>query len=156
MRYINNNLLSDEKIVYETCLNGIVFVWPVIWLLLFVVTLFSSDNYETLGGILFYVFIISLISSIIAYNQSEFGVTNKRVILKTGLFRIKSLEILLTKIESISVNQSFLGRALGYGNITITGTGGVRNIYKRINNPLLFRKNIHEQIETFKDKANYL
>ena len=74
----------------------------------------------------------------------EFAVTNKRVIVKTGLISRRTLEMNLSKIESVNVDQSIMGRILGYGTITIIGTGGTRESFPKIAEPLLFRKKFQE------------
>src|SRR5215475_9184348 len=51
-------------------------------------------------------------------NATEMAVTNRRVVVKTGLASRKTIEMLLNKIESIEVNETAAGRALGYGSIT--------------------------------------
>ena len=58
---------------------------------------------------------------------------------------IKTLEMNLTKIESVNVDQSILGRILGYGTITIIGTGGTRESFHDISSPLLFRRKFQER-----------
>ena len=60
----------------------------------------------------------------IHYASSEFAVTNKRVVIKVGFINRKTLEMVLTKVETIRVDQSILGRVLNYGTIVVTGTGG--------------------------------
>lgn len=77
---------------------------------------------------------------------SEFGVTNKRVIFKVGFIRIHALELFYKHVESVSVKQNELGRVLGFGTVTIRGTGGVRQVFDNIASPLKFRKQVHEQI----------
>jgi uncharacterized membrane protein YdbT with pleckstrin-like domain len=53
---------------------------------------------------------------------------------------------LLNKVESIQVNQDILGRILGYGSITVSGTGGTKDPFHKIDAPLEFRKKVQEQI----------
>ena len=50
----------------------------------------------------------------------------------------------LTKIESVNVDQSILGRILGYGTIGIIGTGGTKEQFNDIRKPLTFRKKFQE------------
>jgi uncharacterized membrane protein YdbT with pleckstrin-like domain len=50
----------------------------------------------------------------------------------------------LSKIESVNVDQSFMGRILGYGSMTIIGTGGTREAFRNIRKPLEFRKAFQE------------
>ena len=49
---------------------------------------------------------------------------------KTGFIRRNSLELLLNKVEGIQVNQGILGRNLGCGSITVTGTGGSKDPFR--------------------------
>ena len=82
---------------------------------------------------------------LIKYKTSEFAVTTKRVIIKIGVFRRRTLELLLRQIEAISVDQTLLGRMLNYGTVTLTGTGGVHEVFHDIGSPLEFRRQIHAQ-----------
>jgi uncharacterized membrane protein YdbT with pleckstrin-like domain len=52
---------------------------------------------------------------------------------------------LLRQVEAISVEQSVLGRMLDFGSLTLTGTGGVHEVFHSISSPLQFRKRIHGQ-----------
>ena len=81
---------------------------------------------------------------------SEFAVTNKRVIIKVGWFRRRSLETLLTKVEGIEVNQGIWARVFDFGTIIITGTGGSKEPFEQIAAPLIFRRKIQEQIIALK------
>jgi uncharacterized membrane protein YdbT with pleckstrin-like domain len=141
MSYIDQNLLSGEKIIYRTTLHWIVFIWPVIFILLAIMFAGSSG---AAGGVLFVVAMVAGMSSYITYSSSEFGVTNKRVLVKVGFIQRHSLETLLPKVEGISVDQGILGRMLGYGTIVITGTGGTKEPFHKINGPFEFRKQVQE------------
>ena len=55
---------------------------------------------------------------------TELAVTNRRVVAKTGLISRDTVELNLSKVESVGVHQSILGRVLGYGSIIVKGTGG--------------------------------
>jgi uncharacterized membrane protein YdbT with pleckstrin-like domain len=97
------------------------------------------------GGLVALVGLLLLVPPFIAYRTTEFGVTNKRVIVKTGFIRRHTLELLLRQVEAISVDQSLTGRLLGFGSLTLTGTGGVREVFHRVVNPLEFRRQIQGQ-----------
>ena len=71
-------------------------------------------------------------------------ITNKRIIMKTGLISRKTFEMNLQKIESVNVDQSFWGRLLGFGTVSIVGTGGSRESFADISEPLLFRRKFQE------------
>jgi hypothetical protein len=87
-----------------------------------------------------------LLGSLVNYLTSEFGVSNKRVLLKTGFLSRHSLETMLSKVESIGVFQGLLGRLLGFGTIIIGGTGGSKEAFFGIRDPLEFRRQVQEQI----------
>jgi len=73
---------------------------------------------------------------------SEFGVTSRRVIIKVGLIKRRTLELLIRQVEAISVEQTLAGRIFNFGTITLTGTGGVRETFHNIANPLEFRRSV--------------
>jgi len=47
--------------------------------------------------------------------------------------------------KAISVEQGVLGRMFGFGSLTLTGTGGVHEVFHNISSPLEFRRRIHGQ-----------
>jgi uncharacterized membrane protein YdbT with pleckstrin-like domain len=69
------------------------------------------------------------------------------VLIKIGLIRRHSLELLLQKVEGIGVDQSLAGRILGYGTITVTGTGGTRESFQRISRPMEFRRQVQASVK---------
>jgi len=54
---------------------------------------------------------------------TEIAVTDRRIIFKTGLIQRHTIEISMEKVESVDVDQSIFGRMLGYGDVTVRGTG---------------------------------
>ena len=95
---------------------------------------------------------LGLLSALVNVTSSEFGVSTKRVLMKTGFLSRHSLETLLSKVESISVHQGLLGRLLGFGAIVVGGTGGSRELFFGIRAPLEFRRHVQEQIVAFEQK----
>lgn len=146
MSYIDKHLMTGENILYRARLHWVVFIWPAIWFLVAIVFFSSVDVIAAVGGIFVLIALLTGIASFIKYSTSEFGVTNKRVIVKVGFIRRDSIEILLNKVEGIQVSQGILGRILGYGSIIVSGTGGTRDPFHRISDPLEFRRQAQEQI----------
>src|SRR5437762_112357 len=148
MGYIDHNLITNETVTYRAKLHAIVFFKPLLLALAF----------ASVGGFLFYLqqpwpaaglmvlAAIPIFVASVARSSAEFAVTNKRVILKVGFIQKKTAEMFLNKIESVGVDQSIIGRVLGYGTITIRGTGGTLEPFDRISAPLEFRRQIQEQI----------
>jgi len=50
------------------------------------------------------------------------------------------MELLLPKIEGITVSQSLMGRMFGFGEIVVTGSGGTQEPFDNIQSPLDFRQ----------------
>jgi uncharacterized membrane protein YdbT with pleckstrin-like domain len=144
MGYIEQNLMVGEKVSYRAKLHWVVFLWAAIFLFIAIIGFASGSG--AVGGLFIFLAALTGFFSFINYSTSEFGVTNKRVLVKVGWIRRHSLETLLTKVEGIGVNQGILGRILGYGTIVVTGTGGTKEPFHKIDAPLEFRKRVQEQI----------
>ena len=139
MGYIEQNLLADEEIVYKARLHRMIFWKACALIILGAIFLLIQP---ILGGVVIFIGFCGLLSPAIDYATSEFAVTNKRVIIKIGFLRRKTLELLLRHVETISVDQSVVGRLLDYGSVTLTGTGGVREVFHNIAAPLELRRRI--------------
>jgi len=142
MGYIDQNLMNGEKVIYRTRRHWIIFFWPAVFFILAAVGIFYSSTW---GGVLLVFFLGTALTSFVTFASSEFGVTNKRVLIKVGFIRRHTLETLLTKVEGIGVDQDILGRILGYGTIVVSGTGGTKEVFQKIDAPLKFRKHVQEQ-----------
>lgn len=161
MSYIDQTLMTDEKVIYRVKPHWIIFgnaiMWGVFTLAILMIGPFTTAGqwsfgsghkfYAVLATITLVLGIIQGFMAYIEYISSEFGITNKRVLIKVGFIRRASLEILLRKIESIQVMQTIPGRMLDYGIIIICGTGGSKDRFRYIPAPLRFRKTTQEQIE---------
>jgi len=160
--YIEKNLVPGEKIVYKTGYHWIVMIGALIVSLamdaggIFLIyygvstkTNTNSFNNYTIAGIAVLVLsAIILLQGIIRKNSTEVAVTNKRVLIKTGLASRRSIEVLLTKVESIGVEESMSGRMLGYGTVIVRGTGGTNETFDRISHPDELRRQVQAQIGT--------
>lgn len=146
MSFIAKYLNIGENIVYRANLHWVIFLKPMFFILLTVMSIFIENKGAYIGYLFLGIAVFLLVSPLINYFTSEFAVTNKRVIIKVGFIERRSLEILLPKVEAIHVDQSIIGRILGFGTITITGTGGMKEPFHGISSPLRFRQYIQGQI----------
>ncbi len=71
--------------------------------------------------------------------STELVVTSMRIVAKHGVISRHTMEMLHKRIESLSVEQSIMGRLLDYGTLLIHGTGGGREAIPNIAQPLKFR-----------------
>ena len=164
MRYIDRNLTAGETVVYETRLHWIVMLRSIIQAIIAVLLAggilyyaFSSTGapddqmhlMECGAAVLIIIAVILLVAGATRRNATEMAVTNHRVIVKVGLVGRRTVELLLSKIESIEVQETGLGRMLGYGTIVLVGTGGTPEPFNRVAHPLEFRSKVQQQIEAF-------
>jgi uncharacterized membrane protein YdbT with pleckstrin-like domain len=88
---------------------------------------------------------------IFQYISYEYGVTNKRLLMKKGVIRLSIAEIPTDRIESIYCTQGLLGRIFRYGTISISGIGGTMPVFYMVSRPYALRRKIVKIIE--KNKA---
>jgi uncharacterized membrane protein YdbT with pleckstrin-like domain len=88
----------------------------------------------------------------VSYRTTEFAVTDKRIVAKTGLISRNTVEMFLDKVESLNVEQSITGRILDYGTVTIRGTGATSEPIKNISAPLELRKHFMQAADQYRQK----
>jgi len=148
MGYVEQNLMPGEQVTYRATLHWIIYAGPVLLGVLGLILLLSSVGNRDLAPLTGLSALLLVLSGLLALSRwitartSEFAVTNKRVIIKVGLIRRHTLELLLRKVESIGVDQGILGRIVGYGSIVVIGTGGTKEPFKNIAEPLEFRRQV--------------
>ena len=73
---------------------------------------------------------------------TELTVTNRRVVYGTSFVFRRTVEMNMDKVESVRVDQSIVGRILGYGTIHVLGTGqGIEHLHMMAS-PLAIRNAI--------------
>jgi uncharacterized membrane protein YdbT with pleckstrin-like domain len=156
MSYLDDHLLDGEEIVYRARPHWTIFLTPIIIVLLgaalTVVLSIYEPQYWWLGAILGGIGLLFAIGPLINYSSTEFAVTNKRVLSKTGFIERESDETLLSKVEAVGVDQGIVGRMLGFGTVTITGSGGTEDSFPRISDPLEFRRQVQNQVVAFEER----
>lgn len=141
-QYIESNLTSNEKIVLEAKVS-----W---WSQLSVFILGVCFLLSAIGGksgISLLIALAFFAIAVIRVISTELALTTKRVIAKTGFIRRDTVELKLDKVEGLAVSQGIFGRMLNYGNIVVTGTGGLRTPIPFISNPIEFRNIFNEYME---------
>jgi uncharacterized membrane protein YdbT with pleckstrin-like domain len=150
MGYVERHLLPGERVLYKTRLHWVLFAKPV--LVVVVGALLAGLLRQVpdppwlwmIGGV---VGLVGLVWGLVHYVEvmtSEFAVTTSRLIFKVGLISRYTTELLLAKVESIGVQQGLVGRLLNYGDLTVTGTGGAREVFRRVRDPIGFRNHVQQ------------
>ncbi len=162
MGYVENSLGPGERILLRATPHWGIFIGPI--LIAVVGALFLLPG--LLGGLLAptdqdliassaslvtccllpYLIVCAILfgSAAARYFTTEFAVTDRRIIAKTGLLRQRSLELVLPKVESIGVDQPLFGRMLNFGTIVVSGSGGTRQRFPSISDPMKLRSKISE------------
>ena len=168
MSYVEKSLVPGETLLYQTRHHWMVLLGP-----LFISVLFAALGVACLAelvaakegkgmlvgvsensvhatefaGVLLVVVAIAVFAFGLAKrNATEMAVTNKRVLIKTGMGSRRTLDLMLSRVESIGVEESFWGRMLGFGSVIVRGTGGTPESFVMISHPQEFRRNVQEQI----------
>ena len=133
---------DGEAIKYRGKIHWVIYIWPAIWMVIGLMS-FAGGRGSAPVAVIFIVLALELaFRSYTIASTSEFVITTKRVVMKTGCFRRNYTDVLLSKIESFNVNQGIFGRILNYGTLIVGGTGGSKGGFKTVSNPLEFRKRL--------------
>lgn len=152
MTYIQRVLQPGESVIYATRLHWLVYVRPAV---LFVVALILaawaaaraewSLPFLGLAGAVLALAAIDGAAAALRRATTEFAVTNHRIVYKRGIIGRYTIEMALSKVESVDVQQSFAGRAFNYGTLVVRGTGGGLEPFRTVENPLRLRSAIIAQ-----------
>jgi uncharacterized membrane protein YdbT with pleckstrin-like domain len=168
MGYLEKNLIPGERVLFRTRLHSIVLIGPIFTALLICVpgTLCAMQAQRLKGvpgngaklwalaaALSFVIAFVVILYGIAKRNSTEMAVTNRRVLIKWGLGSRRTLEIVLAKVESISVSETVLGRMLGYGTVIVRGTGGTPEPVVLIARPNEFRRSVYEQLASIQGPA---
>lgn len=150
MSYVQKILEPGESITHVTRTHWLVYL-PAIFLLLLGIVVLASSSYvsadfaavpQIAGAMLILLAAISWLPAFVRRWTTELAVTNRRIVFKSGLFRRHTMEMNMSKVESVDVDQSVMGRILDYGTVTIRGTGGGIEPMRNIANPIAFRNRV--------------
>lgn len=158
--YIEKQLTKDERIVYTTKHHGWLIVSSAIRLFVLgvllgfvltssssssgIVTVFTLFSPPIVFGGIFA--LVGLLVGYIVYSTSEFGITNKRIVAKTGFIIPRTFELNLHQVESVRANTVLLGYLIGFKNRVITGSGGTKQGFVCISNADEFRRQVVERL----------
>lgn len=150
MAYLNkNNMMEGEHVVAEARFHYMLYWVPALLVLFAIALPFIKIGEDTakirwiFSGIFL---LLGVIWAIIINNGKRFILTNKRLILKTGIIMRESNELMLRKCEGIKVRQTILGRIFNYGDVQVS-TGEEVDTFRYIWNPVGFSTKVNEQID---------
>jgi uncharacterized membrane protein YdbT with pleckstrin-like domain len=156
MKYVERVLQPGETVVHAARLHWLIYLVPAALLVAAALCAAFAVRYSqpdlAKPGIAIPLFliavliapigIISAVGAVIRSLTTELVLTDRRVIYKTGIFRRHTLEMNRSKVETVGVDQSILGRLLNYGTVVVRGTGGSLEPIRNIADPLRFRTHL--------------
>jgi LPXTG-motif cell wall-anchored protein len=159
--YVESVLADGEKIVYRARISRWKFLLYYLVGILALVAgpaalVITGDRSQTgfiLAGITMLAGLVVILVAVIRRNTTELVLTNRRIITKRGLISRDTVEMNLSKVESLHVNQSLMGRMLNYGDVSVVGTGASLEPLRGIGRPLELRKRLGEVAEVGVPKA---
>ena len=140
---MTENTMSDND-VYFTRLHWIIFCWPILSLCGALTVQLLIDPLREVSWLLEAFALLWIGMTWVTYYFSSITIKKKQVILRTGVLVRQTVDIPLSKIETIDIRQSILGSIFQYGSIVITGTGGTRHLINYLYRPLTCRRYIEQ------------
>ena len=142
MGYIDGKLGDGEQVVFRTKLHAAVLVFPILALAVTV----AVFGFGGIGLLVTLVVACWLAVELANHGISEFGVTNKRVLMKRGYLPRKIMDTPLEQVKAMQVTQSALGQKIGYGTVVVRGTDSSRTAFASLKYPGVFRERVQEQL----------
>ena len=151
MAYYTKVLQPDERVLAIGRLHWTIYVHAFLILLLAVAAAVGALWVPQSGGqyavwlaaaVLGAVGLLAFLAAWIRRHSTEIVVTDKRVIFKRGVLSRYTVEMHMSKIETVDVEQGIAARILGYGTVLIRGTGSGIEPLRRIGHPLEIRNAI--------------
>ena len=88
--------------------------------------------------------VVVLLVSALRRRTTELVLTDRRLIAKRGILSLETVEMNLTKVESLHVSQGLMGRLLNYGDVAVVGTGACLEPLRGVSRPLELRRMLNE------------
>ena len=158
MRYLASVVQPGETIIYDEAVpNWELFAKASIFIVLGLVletrlgdelagllamSTFPAENIDKILMAVGAIVILCAAYAIIKGGMIEIGVTNHRIIYKTGIVARDVLEIELASIDSIRVRQTFFERIFDRGRIMVRSVGGAVITTEPLRHPLQLRGSI--------------
>jgi uncharacterized membrane protein YdbT with pleckstrin-like domain len=142
------NSAFTENIIFKAKIHWISFIIPSIYMIVGVFGFYGLNVKDMIAVKLFSYFLVYIfLKALLAFLRilkTDINLSEKRLTIITGVFGRTTSDISLSKLEGMSLFQTFGGRLFGYGQLTVT-TGEVAYTY-RIKKPMELRAIILKQI----------
>jgi hypothetical protein len=127
-------------------------------LLILVVALFLmlKPDFRAVGIVALIVAVVPLFEAVRIFADwlyERYIITNRRVMEVKGIINKHVRDSALEKVNDVELDQSVVGRVLGYGTVQIiTGSDIGMNMFRRISNPVRFKREMLNAKERLSDE----
>ncbi|MBQ9235804.1 MAG: PH domain-containing protein [Alphaproteobacteria bacterium] len=153
MSYVDDTMQKDERVLVRPELHWVNYVAPYMAMvgalaaIVIDMLLGFSDH-----GLLMLALVMAVYAGwgLLEVKFREMAVTNKRVVTRKGVVASDGDEMKNMALTSIEVEQTVMGRILGYGNVCFASAGSgrlVRLVFARVKNPRALKAQIEDAIE---------
>ena len=157
MAYYTKVLQPDEKVRFVGRLHWSIYAKAWVWFLLGAIAgavawrlradaLAAGETPPVYGAalavaalILFAVWLVGMLAAWGRRVTTEIVITDRRILFKEGFLRRRTVEMNISKVETVDVVQSLWGRVLNYGTVIIRGVGSSYEPLSRVASPLALR-----------------
>ena len=164
MSYADELMSTGEQIGYRTKQHPAIFIWgaryAILALLIVIVLFWFGVSFKPDGivaTLVSWVTVILFVGGIavavwtaLRYINQEYVLTNRRVIQVSGVLNRKAADSSLEKINDAMLRQSFFGRMLDYGDLTVlTASESGVDAMKMLRSPIEFKKRMLDAKHSF-------
>jgi uncharacterized membrane protein YdbT with pleckstrin-like domain len=149
MSYVDSILEPGETVRYRTNVSWTIYLPAILLAIAALAVLALGAGYDPTVNLAWFAAIVLALGAVATFVPAwfrrwttEVAVTDRRVILKRGLIRRHTVEMNMTKVESVDVDQTLIGRLFNYGSVTIRGTGSSFETLRMIDHPLKLRSTV--------------
>ena len=151
MAYYTRVLQPDERVIVLGRLHWLIYLRSILVLTLAAAILIGSfwlqdanqrNIVQMLAAAVALVGLLMALGVAIRRHATEIVVTDRRVIFKRGILSRHTVEMNVSKIETVDVEQGLLARMFDYGTVIIRGTGSGFEPLRGVGAPLAIRNAI--------------
>lgn len=132
MSYVASVLQPGERVIRIGRLHWIVYRYAILFAVLAILCVPWASK-DGLGVVLLFCTMAFGVLAVVAFGLAwferwitEIAVTDRRIIYKRGFINRYTVEMHMDKVAAVDVNQSILGRLLGYGSVCVVGLGATQ------------------------------
>jgi len=154
MSYYSRILGQDEKIAFIGTLSQVIYAPGIAVVLISLAAFAFAGESPPMKDLAFLALAPALIGigmmakQLVRQFTTEAVITDRRVILKTGLMAREAKDLSLSRIQGADLIQTAQGRLFGYGDVDVKEVGEGSINFRQLRDPLGFRRVLEESVRS--------